>query len=434
MVLSLSRTISGLHWDKIPGDNDDEVAARGILYLLIFQQLGQLLRWSWGINVLLKKRGDEHVAAADEGIQGSLERGQGPNPDPADSGYWPLITEAPNDSEREPHGVRSSTDEATFDHASYGGVGISRSEPAFESGEQTPITNQEYASSISSKSSSGHQSSYSGSPNGLLATPANGNILPSQNHDTSKLSHPKSAQSSGEEHRPMHQWKLLAACQHFIKRRFVTVYGSMTTFFASVSSALPPTLKKVLAILGAFIRKFLLAIWNSMNPPLLAMVAALIVASIPSLQRLMFSDGTFVNNSITSAIRQSGGVAVPLILVVLGANLARGSNWEDADKTPSDDSKVETKLLVASLLCRMVLPTIIMAPLLAIAAKYIPISILDDPIFVIVCFLLAGAPSALQLAQICQINEVFMGAMTKILIHSYIIWYIFVTNSPFMSC
>lgn len=54
LVLSLSKTISGLHWDRIPGDNDNEVGARGILYLLIFQQLGQLLRWTWGYSVLLK--------------------------------------------------------------------------------------------------------------------------------------------------------------------------------------------------------------------------------------------------------------------------------------------------------------------------------------------------------------------------------------------
>ena len=64
LVISLSKTLSGLHWDKIPGDNDDEVAARGILYLLIFQQLGQLLRWSWGYHVLLappeRYEGTEH--------------------------------------------------------------------------------------------------------------------------------------------------------------------------------------------------------------------------------------------------------------------------------------------------------------------------------------------------------------------------------------
>jgi len=53
LVISLSQTLKGLHWDRIPGDNDDEVAARGILYLLIFQQLGQLVRWSWGYHVLL---------------------------------------------------------------------------------------------------------------------------------------------------------------------------------------------------------------------------------------------------------------------------------------------------------------------------------------------------------------------------------------------
>src|SRR5208282_3451084 len=53
LVISLSQTLKGLYWDKIPGDNDDEVAARGILYLLIFQQLGQLVRWSWGYHVLL---------------------------------------------------------------------------------------------------------------------------------------------------------------------------------------------------------------------------------------------------------------------------------------------------------------------------------------------------------------------------------------------
>ncbi|KAK4927855.1 hypothetical protein LTR66_016262, partial [Elasticomyces elasticus] len=53
LVFSLSKTLKGLHWDKIPGDNDAEVAARGILYLLIFQQLGQMLRWTWGYSVLL---------------------------------------------------------------------------------------------------------------------------------------------------------------------------------------------------------------------------------------------------------------------------------------------------------------------------------------------------------------------------------------------
>jgi predicted permease len=36
--------------------------------------------------------------------------------------------------------------------------------------------------------------------------------------------------------------------------------------------------------------------------------------------------------------------------------------------------------------------------------------------------LLSGAPTALQLAQICQINNVYMGAMSKILFQSYVVW------------
>jgi hypothetical protein len=77
---------------------------------------------------------------------------------------------------------------------------------------------------------------------------------------------------------------------------------------------------------------------------------------------------------------------------------------------------------MASLLARLLLPTIIIGPILALLAKYVPVSILDDPIFIVVCFLLTGAPSALQLAQTCQINNVYMGAMSTVLFQGYIVW------------
>jgi predicted permease len=170
--------------------------------------------------------------------------------------------------------------------------------------------------------------------------------------------------------------------------------------------------------------RFLAGTWEFMNPPLWAMLIAVIIASIPKLQHLFFADGSFIANSVTSAIAQSGGVAVPLILVVLGANLARNTLPKEAHDENSEENQIGTKLLVASLISRMLLPTIIMAPLLALAAKYVPVSILDDPIFVIVCFLLTGAPSALQLAQICQINGVYEGVMSKLLFQSYVIWYV----------
>jgi auxin efflux carrier family protein len=86
------------------------------------------------------------------------------------------------------------------------------------------------------------------------------------------------------------------------------------------------------------------------------------------------------------------------------------------------DPKEERNLLIASLVSRMVLPTVLMTPMLALMAKYVPVSIVDDKIFVIVCFLLTGAPTALQLAQICQVNDVYMGVMSKILFQSYVVW------------
>lgn len=398
LVLSLSQTIRGLHWDKIPGDNDDEVAARGILYLLIFQQLGQLLRWSWGINVLLKKEDDDDPA--EEFLASKLERGKGTSFSPSMNGYQPLINE--------------STDGIEQDNTS-----SSSSEPAFESGGQTPVTNKRYSSSVSSKGSSTPKLSQDRPPHGILATPANGNIMPS--HQNGSIDDYVTTPPGGTfTNFPMQATDLGTRLRQSIRRRLIVVSQSISAFTSSIDQSLPPLAKRALGKIYTIIQKLASAIWLSLNPPLLAMGAALVVASIPSLQRLFFRDGTFVKNSITSAIRQSGGVAVPLILVVLGANLARSSKHDSRQN--ENDSKVETRLLIASLLSRMVLPTVVMAPLLAIAAKYIPVSILDDPIFVIVCFLLAGAPSALQLAQICQLNEVYMGAMTRILFHSYVIW------------
>jgi len=192
--------------------------------------------------------------------------------------------------------------------------------------------------------------------------------------------------------------------------------GSCRVFYA-----LPLWLQKAVTKVNDWTKRFFNGLWEFMNPPLWAMLAAIIVASVPPLQHLFFAKGTFISNSVSRAISQSGGVAVPLILVVLGANLARNTLPKDQQKT-AEDPKEERNLLIASLVSRMLLPTILMAPVLALIAKYVPVSILDDPIFVIVCFLLTGAPSALQLAQICQINNVYMGAMARLLFQSYVVW------------
>lgn len=394
LVLSLSMTISGLHWDRIKGDNDEEVGARGILYLLIFQQLGQLVRWSWGYHVLLAPA---------------------PKPDAVETGGGPaeryrdeqddVEAQNPHDSEDERDPFKTPQFENSFAglakyaaeqqpllqqnnqylHSQYRTMGNGAEGPVFQvgppSGSHTPTTvpsSRPSSSSLVAQSQSSRPSSVDGAHE------------PSTVDDIVSFPAIKSTSTDSSD-RLIPKWSKSPA-------RF-TLRGVMT----SIKN-------------GAI--RFGKGLWDFMNPPLWAMLAAIVVASIPKLQSLFFTPGTFIQTSVTRAVTQSGSVAVPLILVVLGANLA---NSTGGSHKSSKASKEETKLLFASLVGRMVLPFLFIAPVIAIMAKYSGISIMDDPIFVVVCFLLAGAPSALQLAQICQINEVFEDVITKVLFWSYVV-------------
>ncbi|KAM0713493.1 hypothetical protein Q7P37_010455 [Cladosporium fusiforme] len=385
LVISLSKTIKGLHWDKVPGDNDNEVAARGILYLLIFQQLGQLLRWTWGYSVLLKPASAYEEEDRIAGAEAERETEEG--------GRYRDFPDEPDDPVDDSNG-----------NAMYKGT---TGDSGFNSGSQS-------ARSSISTSDDGEDEPL------IAATPANGNILSTN----SKARAPEPEQD--EDERPQNG-------EMTIFPNFSTAFGgsiliflnrvssTLSTFFTNIFRRLPHSMQKTLSTIHYYHKSFWAGVWRQMNPPLWAMLIALIVASVPALQKLFFTPGTLVANSVTRAVQQTGGVAVPLILVVLGANLARSTLPQDQlASTPAAQAE-ERKLLYASLLSRMVLPTILMAPMLALVAKFVPVSILDDPIFVIVCFLLTGAPSALQLAQICQINGVFMGAMSNLLTASYVV-------------
>lgn len=405
----MSQTLKGLHWDQVPNDNDDEVAARGILYLLIFQQLGQLVRWSWGYHVLLAPK----ERFVEEGAIHSIESGQEhyrDNPEQTDPDE-PLIRTRPLSAH--------STD--------------------FESGSQTPVTDRDLSYTKLSRVNSNsppkrtnetgddededdeEDDSDEDRPLSIIGPPPNGPFLPRQSSAGNILTFPNvevrrrdSSSSSGVKGL-YHRYKRSAGKSYHRVSRFCEEKGQR------VYSALPPAMQKGLHLTASWTGRFLRGTWEFMNPPLWAMLAAIVVASIPALQQLFFDEGTFVRNSITRAIDQNGQVAVPLILVVLGANLARNTLPKDATED-MEDPKEERKLIIASLVARMLLPSLIIAPILALLARYAPVSILDDPIFIVVCFLLSGAPSALQLAQICQINNVFMSAMSKLLFQSYVVW------------
>ncbi|CAZ80858.1 unnamed protein product [Tuber melanosporum] len=377
LVISLSMTVSGLHWDKIPGDNNEEVAARGILYLLIFQQLGQLVRWSWGYHVLLAPPPVDQPNGNGQAVRyrddpsgeddGDIEA-RGPRVDP-------FISPQFENSYVGLHKQTSEDDALMAFDESRRHVKIANG--AGGSGSLTP--GSAYVSTAVSA-----QSTRPSSPSGS-ATP----VPPVQGNSGTYLA--RSPDATGPHSR-------------VTIPRWLSPRGS--SVFAQVY-------KGVKTGINTFFR----ALWSFMNPPLWAMFVAVVIASIPQLQRAFFTPGTFIQNSVTRAVSQTGNVAVPLILVVLGANLAGNTH----PKVNSSDKRHETKILVAALISRMVLPFIFVAPLLAVAAKFLNVSILDDPIFVIVCFLLAGAPSALQLAQICQLNGVYESVMAKILFWSYVV-------------
>lgn len=385
LVISLSKTLKGLHWDKVPGDNDDEVGARGILYLLIFQQLGQLVRWTWGYNVLLAPA--EKFTEEQGGTKqiSESERGRG------------QYRDDPDEEERLISPIRSDLDDSDDDSTRVG------TSPATINGTKSP-------SGMGKLSS---RSSLSGRD--ITAGPNNGNVAPDDNLFSSNGPLQKGNEAEGPVSGSGN--KVWNVALNGVRKlgRGVRAIGS------AIFSIFPNPVQKVMSKTWSFCARFVGGVWEFMNPPLWAMLVAILVASIPPVQHAFFDDGTFLRNSVTRAIEQSGGVAVPLILVVLGGNLARNT-LPRATSGDISDAALERKLLIASLVSRMLIPTILMAPLLALTAKYIPVSILDDKIFIIVCFLLTGAPTALQLAQICQINNVYMPVMSNILFQSYVIW------------
>jgi predicted permease len=397
LVISLAKTIPSLRWDKIPGDNDEEVAARGILYLMIFQQLGQLLRWSWGYHYLLAKPEKFTIAEGGTAID-RLEYGD----DHSSAERTPLLIADDADSPSD------GSEASQVDHARWPG-----------SGTLTPKNGQIYPSPSSATLDELHSRIH---PQKKTQRVPVVHIEPpegTENDDSDETSVEESADTRSS---PMRVWRKAVDA---ISKFWCSIGHAISERSRKVFYALPPSVQTFFTATGSILARFLRGLWEFMNPPLWAMLAAIIIASVPKLQHYFFTKGTFINTSITRAVDQSGGVAVPLILVVLGANLARNTLPPEQRKSINDDDpKLERKLLIACLVSRMLLPTIIMTPILAMFAKYVPVSILDDPVFVVVAFLLTGAPSALQLAQICQLNNVYVPAMTKLLFQSYVVWYV----------
>ncbi|KAK9464853.1 auxin efflux carrier [Lipomyces arxii] len=317
LTVALARTLPSLTW--MQNDTPDSIASRGILYLLIFQQLGQMLRWSWGYNTLLSREGPAEVESSSSSL---LSQGQ-------------------DDEEEAAHMISINLDPD-------------------DSVESIPLYSK--------------------------------HLFP---HDYPDLGRFTGSSSSSPPSSAL--YRPVSATRSF-NRNF------RKDWHRTCSSQFMLGLRRVLFKMNSY-----------MNPPLYAMVSALTIASIRPLQRLIFeTPSSFISNTFTAAITQTSQVAVPLILVVLGGNLYP----DDLAAPPSPNFK---RLVMSSLISRMFLPAIILLPVLALFAKSVHISIIDDPIFLVVLFLLTTAPPAIQLSQICQLNEVFEREMAAVLFWGYVV-------------
>lgn len=149
-----------------------------------------------------------------------------------------------------------------------------------------------------------------------------------------------------------------------------------------------------------------------MNPPLYAIFFAVLVASIEPLQIGLFKKDSFLKNTISSAIDDMGKVSIPLILVILGANIA------PSPSSPKPRRSSRT-LVAAAIVSRIFLPSLIVLPTMTILMKNLQISILSDPVFVLVTFLLTASPPAIQLTQITSLNKFFEFEQIGVLFWSY---------------
>lgn len=407
LVLSLSHTLSGLHWSALPNDSDGAVAGRGILYLLLFQQLGQAIRWSWGVNTLLKSKWKYPEYRDEVAEEGALPAGGEAYTDGAAGGN---TQGGDSNGESETQGSDTNVEgdppnrEAEEEDAAPGQDSSGDDADEFDPSGRTPVAG-------SSRGGSPAESDDEVDDPHHPRKPANTNT-PVDAEDA--VTFPRT--TSNPLAKPRH---LVGTFKAAWMNKVDSAKTSSRRAGHQLYDRLPKPLQRAANAVDKAGAKTVGGVVKYMNPPLWAMVLAVLVASVPALQRLFFGEG-FVKNSVTTAVHSMGAVAVPVILVVLGANLA--GKTQGVESHDAEEAGLGWRLLVPSLVCRMVLPPLIMGPVLAAFVKFVPVSILGDPIFVVVNFLLMGAPTALQLAQICQRNEVYEMTMAKVLFQSYVIW------------
>ncbi len=389
LTLALAYTLPGLEWDDIENDNADKIASRGLVYLLIFQQLGQMLRWSWGFNTLLKRQPHDVIYAENCDIEDN------PEPNAAFS------TQAASLPETE----RLLQPNSSFD---------SDTEPQSSSIDSNKSNNLPQAHSYGSSNGADDEDTIS-DPTDVDSDVGSVDSEPSVMVLSSEML-PNTRKDDGEPIRAIRTVSRNARGDLVVQIQDIESKGEQDDGEEThpCTNALEESRNGENSGFEAHFKKFCQGVMNWMNPPLWSMILAIVVASIGPIRYQFYEADGFIQNTLAKAIKELGSVSIPLILVVLGANLAPSSEIPPACKHYS-------RMIFGSLISRMVLPSIVLLPLIVLCVKYVNISIMDDPIFTITSFLLITSPPAIQLSQICQLNEIYQKEMAGVLFYGYVI-------------
>ncbi|KAG2196998.1 hypothetical protein INT47_006945 [Mucor saturninus] len=312
--LAVSEAAHILFWGS--DDTSEAVAARGISYTLFFAIFGNLIRWSYGYQLLQKRDDDDTSTIADEEV------------------VVPVI---------------SSTYHSFSNNAS--------TSASISSGsDDTEQEDEEYLSS-------------------------------------------KAAAAGKRDTMPSRQ------------------LSSVTISVDESSSLLPQTNKnknKQIPANDNIFQIILKKITGFMSPPLYAAFLALFVGLTP-LKTIFFDKQSFLYPSFTKAIEGCGKAAVPLILTCLGAQLVSIS---ESQHPAAPEMKKPVALAIAIRMCLM---PFLVVPLVVLFVLYgARFSLLAaDPVFITMMIVLGCTPTAINLVQITQVNNIFEEEMLRMLFWSY---------------
>ncbi|OAQ34060.1 auxin efflux carrier [Linnemannia elongata AG-77] len=169
----------------------------------------------------------------------------------------------------------------------------------------------------------------------------------------------------------------------------------------SLSSNQPPTLLQKSKVVFDKISQLL-------TPPLLTALVALVVGLVPALHHFFMSHESKFYAFVVRPLEECGAGAIPLILLCLGAQVVHLAS------SSSSISPVGYAILARNILAPLIcLPAILFHP------TSLSPTLTQDPVFKMVLVLVAGAPTAINLTQLCQIKGFFEREMATMLFWSY---------------